>query len=51
MTAQAPAVPNPLKPVDEDWRRRLATIADPDDLESDTAAAVARLEGTEEEPV
>ncbi|MEQ4305630.1 PIG-L deacetylase family protein [Plantactinospora sp. B6F1] len=42
MTADAPAVSNPLQPVDEDWQRGLAIVAHPDDLEFGAAAAVAR---------
>jgi LmbE family N-acetylglucosaminyl deacetylase len=42
MTAEAPAVPNPLEPVDENWQRALAVVAHPDDLEFGAAAAVAR---------
>ncbi|GAA3381666.1 PIG-L deacetylase family protein [Cryptosporangium minutisporangium] len=42
MTADAPAVPNPLEPVTEDWQRALAIVAHPDDLEFGAAAAVAR---------
>jgi LmbE family N-acetylglucosaminyl deacetylase len=42
MTADAPAVPNPLQPVDEQWQRGLAIVAHPDDLEFGAAAAIAR---------
>ncbi|GAA0950862.1 GlcNAc-PI de-N-acetylase [Virgisporangium aurantiacum] len=42
MTAEAPAVPNPLEPVDETWQRGLAIVAHPDDLEFGAAAAIAR---------
>ena len=42
MTAETPAVPNPLTPLDEDWQRGLAIVAHPDDLEFGAAAAVAR---------
>ena len=42
MTPDAPAVPNPLQPVDESWQRGLAIVAHPDDLEFGGAAAVAR---------
>ena len=42
MTADAPAVANPLQPVDENWRRGLAIVAHPDDLEFGAAAAIAR---------
>jgi LmbE family N-acetylglucosaminyl deacetylase len=42
MTAEAPAVPNPLQPVDESWQRALAIVAHPDDLEFGAAAAIAR---------
>ena len=42
MTADAPAVPNPLQPVDENWQRGLAIVAHPDDLEFGAAAAIAR---------
>ncbi|MDG4829815.1 PIG-L family deacetylase [Solwaraspora sp. WMMD1047] len=42
MTADAPAVPDPLTPVDENWQRGLAIVAHPDDLEFGAAAAVAR---------
>jgi LmbE family N-acetylglucosaminyl deacetylase len=42
MTADAPAVPNPLQPLREDWQRGLAIVAHPDDLEFGAAAAVAR---------
>ena len=42
MTAEAPAVPNPLEPLDENWQRGLAVVAHPDDLEFGAAAAIAR---------
>jgi LmbE family N-acetylglucosaminyl deacetylase len=42
MTADAPAVPNPLQPLDENWERGLAIVAHPDDLEFGAAAAIAR---------
>jgi LmbE family N-acetylglucosaminyl deacetylase len=42
MTAEAPAVPNPLEPLDENWQRGLAIVAHPDDLEFGAAAAIAR---------
>jgi LmbE family N-acetylglucosaminyl deacetylase len=42
MTGDAPAVPNPLQPVDEQWQRGLAIVAHPDDLEFGAAAAIAR---------
>jgi LmbE family N-acetylglucosaminyl deacetylase len=42
MTAETPAVPNPLEPLDENWQRALAIVAHPDDLEFGAAAAVAR---------
>jgi LmbE family N-acetylglucosaminyl deacetylase len=45
MTSDAPAVPNPLQPVDESWQRGLAIVAHPDDLEFGAAAAVARWTG------
>src|SRR4051812_12243081 len=32
MTTDAPAVPNPLQPLDEGWQRGLAIVAHPDDL-------------------
>ena len=31
-----------LEPLDEDWRRLLAVVAHPDDLEYGAASAVAR---------
>jgi LmbE family N-acetylglucosaminyl deacetylase len=42
MTSEAPAVPNPLEPLDENWQRGLAIVAHPDDLEFGAAAAIAR---------
>ena len=42
MTGDAPAVPNPLQPIDESWQRGLAIVAHPDDLEFGAAAAIAR---------
>ena len=42
MTAETPAVPNPLEPLDENWQRGLAIVAHPDDLEFGAAAAIAR---------
>ncbi|GAB1694780.1 PIG-L deacetylase family protein [Krasilnikovia sp. M28-CT-15] len=45
MTDDAPAVPNPLQPANEDWQRGLAIVAHPDDLEFGAAAAVARWTG------
>jgi LmbE family N-acetylglucosaminyl deacetylase len=45
MTADAPAVPNPLQPLDENWQRGLAIVAHPDDLEFGAAAAIARWTG------
>jgi LmbE family N-acetylglucosaminyl deacetylase len=42
MTADAPAVPNPIQPLNEDWQRGLAIVAHPDDLEFGAAAAIAR---------
>jgi LmbE family N-acetylglucosaminyl deacetylase len=42
MTADAPTVPNPLQPLDENWQRALAIVAHPDDLEFGAAAAIAR---------
>src|SRR4029453_4838770 len=51
MTADTPAVPNPLQPVDEDWQRGLAIVAHPDDLEFGAAAAVARWTGQGKEVV
>jgi LmbE family N-acetylglucosaminyl deacetylase len=34
--------PEPLEPLDEDWKSALAVVAHPDDMEYGTAAAVAR---------
>ncbi|RZU50546.1 LmbE family N-acetylglucosaminyl deacetylase [Krasilnikovia cinnamomea] len=45
MTGDAPTVPHPLQPVNEDWQRALAIVAHPDDLEFGAAAAVARWTG------
>lgn len=45
MTADMPAVPDPLEPLDEDWQRGLAVVAHPDDLEFGAAAAIARWTG------
>ncbi len=45
MTGDAPAVPNPLQPIDENWQRGLAIVAHPDDLEFGAAAAIARWTG------
>ncbi|WP_433306859.1 PIG-L deacetylase family protein [Actinoplanes sp. CA-030573] len=45
MTADAPTVPHPLQPVDENWQRGLAIVSHPDDLEFGAAAAVARWTG------
>lgn len=42
MTADAPTVPHPLQPVDENWQRGLAIVSHPDDLEFGAAAAIAR---------
>ncbi len=42
MTADVPGVPNPLRPLDENWQRGLAIVAHPDDLEFGAAAAIAR---------
>ena len=42
MTGDAPAVPNPLQPLDENWERGLAIVAHPDDLEFGAATAIAR---------
>ncbi|HEU4540526.1 MAG TPA: PIG-L deacetylase family protein [Jiangellaceae bacterium] len=38
-------VPIPLTPVSEDWKRGLAIVAHPDDLEFGAAAAIARWTG------
>ncbi|MCU7726864.1 PIG-L family deacetylase [Actinoplanes sp. KI2] len=45
MTADAPTVPQPLQPLDENWQRALAIVAHPDDLEFGAAAAIARWTG------
>lgn len=45
MTGDAPAVPNPLQHLDENWQRGLAIVAHPDDLEFGAAAAIARWTG------
>jgi LmbE family N-acetylglucosaminyl deacetylase len=42
MTGDAPTVPHPLQPLDENWQRALAIVAHPDDLEFGAAAAIAR---------
>jgi LmbE family N-acetylglucosaminyl deacetylase len=51
MTGDAPAVPNPLQPLDEGWQRALAIVAHPDDMEFGAAAAVARWTGQGKEVV
>ncbi|MEH0936209.1 PIG-L deacetylase family protein [Micromonospora psammae] len=45
------AQPQPLTPLPEDWRRALAVVAHPDDLEFGAAAAVARWTGQGREVV